>query len=70
MIRKWFNRYMQFSRRNLIVFYTLRMMEACIVALLVAWLFKLNRMETIIITVVGVLLTPVGYAKSRKEKEK
>lgn len=69
MIQRWYKRYMKFSRQNAFVFYSMRIGEAILVAWLVSWLFKLNLTETVIITVVGVILTPVGYAFSKQKKK-
>ncbi|HRN79389.1 MAG TPA: hypothetical protein PKY29_06445 [Ferruginibacter sp.] len=70
MIRKWYNRYMEFSRKSTFVFYTMRILEAMVAAIIVALIFNLNRTETLVIILTGGILTPVGYAFSKQKKKK
>lgn len=60
-MKNLFRQYMNFSRKNKVLFYTMRLLEAFIVALIIAYVFRLDKLETIVLVVIGLVLTPVGY---------
>jgi hypothetical protein len=57
---------MKFSRRNKLTFYTLRFGEAFLVGLIISGIFSLPAIESIIMIVTGLILTPVGFAYAKK----
>lgn len=65
-MKKLFQQYMNFSRKSKALFYTMRLLEALVVALLISYVFRLDKTDTIILVVIGLILTPVGHFFSKK----
>ncbi len=61
---------MEFSRRDKLTFYTLRLSEAFLVGLIISRIFRLSDLESLIMIVTGLILTPIGFAFAGRRGKK
>ncbi len=66
LIKDAYNRYMEFSRRDKFTFYTMRLSETLLVGLIISRIFSMSTIDSIIMIVIGLIVTPVGYTFSKQ----